>query len=156
MNGQKQPEGFEMEESIQVAGLVVGHLRDELTDAEKILLEKWLSASEANKALFDELVSKAFHQAELPFFFDIDTDKAWSRLAAANDDTGLLVSYEAAAAKRRLEMKPLLTGDDLVRLGLNPGRKFTEILRTIEDLALEGSLSTSEEALNYVLTHFVT
>ena len=65
-----------MEESIQVAGLVVGHLRDELTDAEKILLEKWLSASEANKALFDELVSKAFHQAELPFFFDIDTDKA--------------------------------------------------------------------------------
>jgi poly(A) polymerase len=59
-------------------------------------------------------------------------------------------------AKRRLEMKPLLTGDDLVRLGLNPGRKFTEILRTIEDLALEGSLSTSEEALNYVLAHFVT
>jgi poly(A) polymerase len=59
-------------------------------------------------------------------------------------------------AKRRLEMKPLLTGDDLVRLGMNPGPKFTEILRTIEDLALEGSLSTSEEALNYVLTHFVS
>ncbi len=59
-------------------------------------------------------------------------------------------------AKRRLEMKPLLTGDDLVRLGLNPGPKFTEILRTIEDLALERSLSTSEEALNYVLANFVT
>jgi ferric-dicitrate binding protein FerR (iron transport regulator) len=67
-----------------------------------MLLEKWLSASEANKALFDELVSKAFHQTELPFFFDIDTEKAWSRLAAAQDDTGLLVSHEAAPAKRRL------------------------------------------------------
>lgn len=102
MNGQKQPEGIEMEESIQVAGWIAGHLKDELTDAEKILLEKWLSASEANKALFDELVSKAFHQAELPFFFDIDTDKAWSRLAAAHEDNGLLVSHEAAAAKRKL------------------------------------------------------
>ena len=58
-------------------------------------------------------------------------------------------------AKRRLEMKPLVTGDDLVRLGLTPGPKFTEILRTIEDLALEGTLTTPEEALNHVLTHFV-
>ncbi len=58
-------------------------------------------------------------------------------------------------SKRRFEMKPLITGDDLVKLGLPPGRAFTEILRTIEDMSLEGSLSTSEEALNYVLQHFV-
>ena len=59
-------------------------------------------------------------------------------------------------AKRRLEMKPLITGDDLVRLGMMPGPKFTEILRAIEDLALEGGLTTPEEALNYVLSHFVS
>lgn len=58
-------------------------------------------------------------------------------------------------AKRRLEMKPLITGDDLVKLGMKPGPRFTEILRTIEDLSLEGALSSTEEALHYVLAHFV-
>ena len=102
MNGYKQAEGNELEESIQVAGLIAGHLRAELTDEEKILLEKWVSANEANKALFDELVSKAFHQSELPFFFDIDTDKAWDRLAVTNNDNGLMASQETAPSKRKL------------------------------------------------------
>lgn len=100
MRGQQQTEGNEMEESIRVAGLIAGHLRAELTDEEKILLEKWVSANEANKALFDELVSKEFHQSELPFFFDIDTDKAWNRIAAANNDNGLMASQEANPPKR--------------------------------------------------------
>ncbi|MBS1958613.1 MAG: CCA tRNA nucleotidyltransferase [Bdellovibrionales bacterium] len=58
-------------------------------------------------------------------------------------------------AKRRFESKPLLTGDDLVKLGMNPGRQFTEILRAVEDLSLEGKLGTKEEALEYVLKQFV-
>ena len=58
-------------------------------------------------------------------------------------------------AKRRLDMKPLITGEDLVKLGMTPGPKFTEILRSIEDLVLEGSLSTSAQALEYVLAHYV-
>lgn len=58
-------------------------------------------------------------------------------------------------AKKRFEMKPLLGGDDLVKMGMQPGRQFTEILHTVEDLALEGSLKTKDEALEYVLQHFV-
>lgn len=58
-------------------------------------------------------------------------------------------------AKRRLDMKPLITGEDLVKLGLDPGPRFAEILGTIEDLALEGVLTTPEQALEYVLTHYV-
>ncbi len=58
-------------------------------------------------------------------------------------------------AKRRFAMKPLLTGEDLVRLGMDPGPKFAEILRTVEDLSLEGEITTNEQALDYVLTHFV-
>jgi tRNA nucleotidyltransferase/poly(A) polymerase len=57
--------------------------------------------------------------------------------------------------KKRFHQKPLLTGEDLVKLGLDPGRQFTEILRTIEDLSLEGQLQNSEDALDYVLKHFV-
>jgi poly(A) polymerase len=49
-----------------------------------------------------------------------------------------------------------LKGEDLVQLGLRPGPKFSEILRVVEDLALERKLSTKEEALEYVLKHFVS
>jgi poly(A) polymerase len=59
-------------------------------------------------------------------------------------------------AKKRFDMKPLITGDDLVRLGMQPGRQFTEILNAIEDLTIEGQLKTKDEALEYVLHHFVT
>lgn len=58
-------------------------------------------------------------------------------------------------AKRRFKVKALISGDDLVKLGMSPGRQFTEILRTIEDLTLEGALTDSDQAMNYVLTHFV-
>lgn len=55
----------------------------------------------------------------------------------------------------RLQMKPLVTGEDLVRLGMEPGRHYSEILRTIEDLTLEGKISTHEEAMDFVLQNFV-
>ena len=58
-------------------------------------------------------------------------------------------------AKKRFDMKPLITGDDLVRLGMQPGRQVTEILNTIEDLSIEGQLKSKDEALEYVLQHFV-
>ncbi len=58
-------------------------------------------------------------------------------------------------AKRRFQVKSPISGDDLVKLGMSPGRQFTEILRVVEDLTLEGVITTSEEALSYVLTHFV-
>ena len=58
-------------------------------------------------------------------------------------------------AKRKFELRPLLSGDDLVKLGLSPGRQFTEILRAVEDLVLEGKLTTKEEAFDLVLKQFV-
>jgi poly(A) polymerase len=44
----------------------------------------------------------------------------------------------------------LVTGDDLVHLGYLPGPKFSEILRSIEDAQLEGTVNTREEALRLV------
>ena len=58
-------------------------------------------------------------------------------------------------AKRKFELKPLLSGDDLVKLGMSPGRQFTEILRAVEDLVLEGKVGTKEEAFEFVLKQFV-
>ncbi len=50
------------------------------------------------------------------------------------------------------EIKPekLINGDDLISLGFKAGRIFKEILEYIEELQLEGELSTKEEALAVV------
>ena len=45
---------------------------------------------------------------------------------------------------------PLLTGNDLIALGMKPGPKFGEILEAVETRQLEGTLKTHEEALEWV------
>jgi poly(A) polymerase len=49
---------------------------------------------------------------------------------------------------------PLLKGEDLIEMGYQPGSIFKEILRTVEDLQLEGTLRTHEEALEHVKRSF--
>jgi poly(A) polymerase len=49
---------------------------------------------------------------------------------------------------------PLLRGEDLIEAGYKPGSAFGEILKTVEDLQLEGTLRTREEALEYVKRSF--
>jgi poly(A) polymerase len=44
----------------------------------------------------------------------------------------------------------LLTGRDLIDLGLQPGPRFKEILHAVEDAQLEGRLRTPEDALSWV------
>jgi tRNA nucleotidyltransferase/poly(A) polymerase len=46
---------------------------------------------------------------------------------------------------------PLLTGNDLITLGLKPGPLFGEILETVEDARLEGLIATPDEAREMVL-----
>jgi poly(A) polymerase len=50
------------------------------------------------------------------------------------------------------EMRPprLVTGDDLIALGLNPGPLFKEVLGIIEEAQLDGSVHTKEEAIELV------
>ena len=51
---------------------------------------------------------------------------------------------------------PLVTGKDLIALGMKPGPKFGEILEAAETLQLEGALKTREEALDWVAREFRT
>jgi hypothetical protein len=54
------------------------------------------------------------------------------------------------------EIRPprLLTGNDLITLGLTPGPAFKTILGEVEDHHLEGTLATRADALNYVREHY--
>ncbi|MGA7221788.1 MAG: CCA tRNA nucleotidyltransferase [Candidatus Acidiferrales bacterium] len=47
----------------------------------------------------------------------------------------------------------LLTGDDLIGLGLKPGPRFKEILETAEDAQLDGKIVTRDEALRWAREH---
>jgi putative nucleotidyltransferase with HDIG domain len=54
------------------------------------------------------------------------------------------------------EIRPprLIGGDDLKLLGFTPGPQFKAILKDVEDLQLDGLLTTRDDALNYVLTNY--
>ncbi|MDA1312238.1 MAG: CCA tRNA nucleotidyltransferase [Acidobacteria bacterium] len=73
---------------------------------------------------------------------------------------GKLRFYEMA--RQRLEDLPeeqlrpprLLSGDDLIEAGYEPGPRFQEILSDVEDAQLEGRLSGRDQALLYVRARY--
>lgn len=50
--------------------------------------------------------------------------------------------------------RPLITGRDLIAAGYRPGALFREMLRAAEDAQLEGSIATTEAAMNFVHEKF--
>ena len=48
---------------------------------------------------------------------------------------------------------PLVSGKDLIELGLSPGPKFGKVLRTIEKKQIEKELATKEEAIDWIKKH---
>ncbi|MBV8478570.1 MAG: CCA tRNA nucleotidyltransferase [Acidobacteria bacterium] len=59
-----------------------------------------------------------------------------------------------ATPPENIRPAPLLTGRDLIAAGFTPGPRFKEILSSVEDSQLEGSLRTREQALEFVVRHF--
>jgi poly(A) polymerase len=49
---------------------------------------------------------------------------------------------------------PLISGQDLIEAGYEPGPRFTEILTAVEDAQLEGRLESHEAAMEYVRREF--
>jgi poly(A) polymerase len=69
---------------------------------------------------------------------------------------GMLDNYEFLREKQEefqnepLIPPPLVTGHDLIRIGLTPGPVFGEILEAVQTLQLEGALTDREQALAWV------
>jgi len=74
---------------------------------------------------------------------------------------GMLDNYEFLKTKREefanepLIPPPLITGRDLIALGLQPGPRFKEILDAVESRQLEGALADREAALDFVRAEFL-
>jgi poly(A) polymerase len=60
----------------------------------------------------------------------------------------------AETPAEEIRPQPLITGEDLIAVGFEPGPLFREILSAVEDQQLEGALSTREQALRFVLERF--
>lgn len=56
------------------------------------------------------------------------------------------------------KMRPprLITGNDLIEMGLQPGPLFSDILSKVEDLQLEGELESREQALDWVRKNYLS
>jgi len=69
---------------------------------------------------------------------------------------GDLTDYNwALKRKEELEasgevIKPMLSGDDLIAMGLKPGPKFRELLEALVDAQLEGRVRSRDEAIDFV------
>jgi tRNA nucleotidyltransferase domain 2 putative len=74
---------------------------------------------------------------------------------------GMLDNYEFLKSKRAefasepLIPPALITGRDLIALGLQPGPRFSEILEAVQSRQLEGTLRDHEAALDFVRATFL-
>ena len=55
-----------------------------------------------------------------------------------------------ALPAEQIRPTPLITGEDLIQAGYQPGPAFKELLTAAEDAQLDGSISTKEEAMELV------
>ena len=53
-------------------------------------------------------------------------------------------------AHEKIHPPRLISGDDLVKLGFAPGPVFKQVLEEVEDAQLEGTITTREQALEFV------
>jgi len=73
---------------------------------------------------------------------------------------GDLTSYQFTREKmgsippETMRPAPLITGDDLIAAGYEPGPRFKEILSAVEDAQLEGQLQGRAEAMAFVCAQF--
>jgi len=69
---------------------------------------------------------------------------------AMMDNYEFLLGKKEEFANEPIIPPPLVSGDDLIALGLKPGPKFGEILEAVETRQLEGALRNREEAIEWV------
>ena len=69
------------------------------------------------------------------------------------EDTITRMIDQRRAEAAQLKIKRFVTGRELIALGLKPGPVFKVILQELEDLQLEGVISSTEQGLDYLKAH---
>lgn len=66
------------------------------------------------------------------------------------DNHAMLIAKREEFGREPLIPEPLITGHDLIALGMKPGPEFAEVLMSVQTRQMEGTLNTREEALAWV------
>lgn len=69
------------------------------------------------------------------------------------EDTITRMIEQKRAEDAVVRVERLVDGNDLIALGLRPGPAFKVILQELEDLQIEGKITTKEDGLDYLKTH---
>jgi hypothetical protein len=73
---------------------------------------------------------------------------ALARAVLGADDAGLQRAEQAFALPlENLNPPPLVTGDDLIRHGFQPGPHFAALLTAVRDAQLDGAITTQTAAI---------
>ena len=127
---------FSNDDSEQIVGLVKNHMRfADATRMKESTLKKFVRMPR-----FDEHLE--LHR--------MDCQSSHGDLTSYNFTREKLQSMPAEV----VNPAPLLTGDDLIAAGYEPGPRFKEILSAVEDAQLEGTLQSQEAAKSYVEQNF--
>jgi hypothetical protein len=70
------------------------------------------------------------------------------------DDYAFAIEMRGKWPAADLAPPPLLSGNDLIGMGLSPGPLFKEILTRVEEEQLEGRLRTPEQAMDFVRENY--
>jgi poly(A) polymerase len=127
---------FSNDETEQILGLVDNHMRfGDVSRMKESTLKKFLRLP-----AFDEHLE--LHR--------LDCLSSHGMLDAYNFMREQMLSLPPEAIRPR----PLITGQDLIDAGYEPGPRFKEILGAIEDAQLEGRLASREAAMEMVRREF--
>jgi poly(A) polymerase len=123
---------FSNNDTAQIAALVANHLRfKDVPQMKPATLKRFVRLNQ-----FDEHL--ALHR--------LDCLSSHGHL----DNYDFVRKFLADTAPEQVRPPRLVTGDDLIGLGLKPGRSFHAILAAIEDAQLNGKISTREGAIQLV------
>ncbi len=132
---------FSSEQVARTAAIVGDHL-------------KFRGAFQMREATLQRFIREP-HFEELLAFHGADATVSDGNLAAYEFCHSRWLEMKAKGKSADLKSMKLVDGKDLIQMGFSPGPEFSGILRKIDDLTLEGKLTTKDEALEYVLRNFV-
>lgn len=148
---------FNLHEKVgaDMATKICDRLKTSTDDKERIrwLVLKHLCFKDAQKMRLNKL-KRLFAEEGYPELAELCRVDA---LASSGDLSDYDYCQEMFQKLSREEVKPepLITGHDLIAMGLKPGPLFKEILTKIEDEQLDGNLTTKEAAIERVKELFM-
>ena len=144
---------FETAAAVFLAPILADHGTDEIFAAWKLSNQErsslnWITANKATLAQADKLAWSVLQ----PLLVCEDAPRLLDILESEHDSEFQPVVHcrsRLAWPQEKLDPPPLLTGDDLIKAGMTPGKAFARILAEVRAAQLDNRILASPEALDF-------